>query len=471
MKKNIAIKLSTGDILANNGFAAEKDRFCLGDVSIKMGKTLEISKDCFSSTPLFYAVAGDCFYASTNWLDLESSIREKNLFLNLDYVYDYIQFQCPRTAATMCDKIFYLRGGETLTVDEKGVPSTYFTPPAASAAVLLEDTLKDTLSSLDNKNTVYHISSGLDSSILTILAAGIHTAPLKLVTCKTRGKGAADELANVERLAERLKAGLKIYDFTNIDIFKEGIFLNDALGYPTGHPSHLIEFLLEKENRDKKYVVTGKGPDEVLAGYEWHKEEYSPAQAHFQRVCVTPPGFLDELLLNFSARGERYSFWEKQSTLSLRDRLLYDLQSISPAWEIIHSAIGTYFDICITSPFMNKQLRNTLFFLDDNLKIRNNIHKWYLRETFRDLYPDYILNFPKQGLRLDLQPYLRDFSFSELYHMLYKTAEFSQKYINETLLKKMIEETLNGKKNWGWQTWNIYLCSLFYAKLMYTRYT
>jgi asparagine synthetase B (glutamine-hydrolysing) len=466
MKPHLAINYSTGDILANKGFTGNEHRLFFKDISIKWGRNLEVSRACFSHTPFFYALIENCFYASTHWGELLSMIRDYHPSINLNYVYDYLQFQCPLTPETLCDKIFFLRNGESVTLDKNGKTTGYFIPIGAGASAPLKKTLQDTLAKLNIPGSVFHISSGLDSSLLAILASQIHADRVKAITCRTRGRGASDEILVVEQLARDFNIDLTIYDFSHIDFFASGASLVKALGYPIGHPSHLVEFLLDQTCKTGNNVITGKGPDEYLAGYEWHQQQFSCPDRHFDRVCVTKPAVLNELLEDFSPPADRYVFWKDRSFLTLKDRLLYDLRSISEAWDIIHTGIASYLNINIISPFMDKQLRNSLFLLEDHLKTRNGIPKWYLRETFKDLYPDYMLQVPKRGLRLDLQPYFTDYSFSELFDLLYTSSEFSQKYIHKPLLEKMIEETLKGTRNWGWQTWSIYLCSLSYAAII-----
>ncbi len=467
MKRHLVIDYSTEDILVNNGFTVNENRLFFKDISIKRGKNLEISKACFSQSPLFYSLMDNCFYASTSWKDLVSLLRDYKLSINLNYVYDYIQFQCPLTFETLCDQIFYLRSGETLNIYNAGRISRYFRSPAHSPHKSFRKELENLLAKLDIDNFVFHISSGLDSSLLAILASRLHSTSIRLVTCSTRGRGASDEIQCVRRLARDLKADLEIHDFTTIPIFEKGAALVEALGFPIAHPSHLMELLLDENYKKIKNIITGRGPDEALAGYDWHTEKFSSPGEHFHRVCVTKPEILSQLLIlkDFSLSPDKYLFWENHSRLTLKDRLLYDSRTICQAWDIIHEGIGNYLNIDIKSPFMDKQLQHILFFLDDNLKIRDGINKWYMRETFKEFYPDYILNAPKRGLRIDLQPYLTDYSFSRLFDILYTSSEFSQKYIDKPFLEKIINETLNGNRNWGWQLWSIYLCSLSYSNI------
>lgn len=471
MTGNIVIKTPAKEISVNNGFTANNGHLAFKDISVELEKNVTVSKPFYSQTPLFYSYIDHHFYASTDWRDLVTAIRDRGISLNLNYVYNYIQFQCPLTSETLCDKIYYLRGGETLDIDKNGDLSTSFVPPAppgsepAEPAEYLKERLIDILSGLDIAKSVFHISAGLDSSLLAILASRVHAAPLTLVTCKTRGRGASDEIHHVERFARDFNAHLTIQNFVDIDVFKKGQSLIEALGYPIAHPSHLVEFLLDETCKDKETVVTGRGPDEYLAGYEWHKEDYSRPEKHFDRVCVTKPVFLNELFKDFSPPGNNYSFWESRPTLRLTDRLSYDLRTIAEAWNIIHAGLGRWFNINLISPFLDKRLQRFFYFLDDDLKTRNGIPKWFLRESFKDLYPDYLLNAPKHGFRLDLQPYFSDYGFTGLFDILYTSSGFSQRYINEPFLRRMISETLQLKKNWGWQLWNIYLCSLAYLNI------
>ena len=95
--------------------------------------------------------------------------------------------------------------------------------------------------------SVFHLSSGLNSSLLLLLARQIHgPANLRAVTFQARGRGASDELEVVRRLADELGISLTILDFRNIDIWSSAKRMMAAYRVPVGHPSALARYLLDE---------------------------------------------------------------------------------------------------------------------------------------------------------------------------------------------------------------------------------
>lgn len=71
-------------------------------------------------------------------------------------------------------------------------------------------------------------------------------------------------------------------------------------------------------------------------------------------------------------------------------------------------------------------------------------------------YPDYILKFSKHGLKLDLRPYFIEYSSDELFSNITCGMPWIKHYYDVNKLKGMIEMTLNGEKNYGWQLWSVF---------------
>ena len=430
----------------------------------------EISKPWFSVTPLFYSFQRGLLVLSTSWLDLVALLKKYGLdhFPDTDYVQLYLQYQCPFTEHTFCYQIRYLRGGESLSIQDGAVHTVFKDLEGDGhdyAAAEFKADIRGSLEEIDFRKTCFHLSSGLDSSILTILAAGARgKQTLHAATCITRGRGASQELENVRRLSEDLKANLQVFDFSGIDIFEEGTaFIKGCLGYPIAHPSHLVEFLLDREiSGQSDFIVTGRGPDECLGGFEWHGDGFSDPALHRDRMTVTAPALVSRLLKRKGLNGFELNedYWAPYRVLSLKDRLTYELLTLSEAWNIITEAISSSFDIHILSPFLDKKIRSGMFFLPDEAKLDSGNGKAFMKSTFRDEYPEYIRNFPKQGLRLDLKPYLDDYSCGEILDKLHADSSFLETYFNVDEIKNVIVQTRENVRNYGYQIWSIYLLSL-----------
>ena len=453
------------------GWQNDGDIFSYQDCRcVLRGGKAEISKPWFSVTPLFYSFQRGLLILSTSWLYLVGLLKKYGLehSPDPDYIQSYLQYQCPFTQHTFCYQIRYLRGGESLSIRD-GAVHTVFKDLEEDrhdyAAAEFKADIRRALADIDFQRTCFHLSSGLDSSILAILAAGARGKPtLHAATCITRGRGSSHELENVRRLSEALNISLQVFDFSGIDIFQEGAsFIQGCLGYPIAHPSHLVEFLLDREISEQwDFVVTGRGPDECLAGFEWHGDGFSDPALHRDRMTVTAPSLVSRLIkgkgLNRFELNENY--WAPYGVLSLKDRLIYELLTLSEAWNIITEAISCRFDINILSPFLHKKIRSGMFFLPDGAKLDSGNGKAFMKSTFRDEYPEYIRNFPKQGLRLDLKPYLDDYSCGEILDRLHANSSFLEACFNMDEIKNMIVQTRENVRNYGYQIWSIYLLSL-----------
>ena len=430
----------------------------------------EISKPWFSVTPVFYSFHRGLLLVSKSWLKLIELLKEYKLGNSTDpfFIRSYLQYQSPFTNHTLSVGIKYLRGGESVCIKGGAVKASFKHLGEDNHEYHREEfraDIQESLNKIDFRRTSFHLSSGLDSSILAIIAAGLtENRDLNFVTCITKGRGCSDEVENVKKLSGELNANLQVFDFSGIDIFAEGeTLIRRCLGYPIAHPSHLIEFLIDREvSKQFDFIVTGRGPDECLAGYEWHKEKFSDSELHRKRITVTDSFLLSRLL---KQQGpdiySRYNDYRGSlRILSLRDRLEYDLLTISESWNIISDAISNCFDIKIVSPFLNRKIRRGTFFLPDSEKLGSGNGKAFMRKAFKDIYPEYILNFPKHGLRVDLKPYLDDYSCDEIFDKINVNPDFINEHFYIPEIKGLIVKTKENVCNYGWQIWSIYLLAL-----------
>ena len=265
---------------------------------------------------------------------------------DLEYMKFYIAFQAPYTSRTLFKNVNLIRPGDRLGFDLNGeCKKELLTRSVNNECKYTQNELRNSIESiiatLNPGNTTFHISSGLDSLILAITAAQVFPKnTIRLASCLTRGAGCAEELVNSKRLADDIGAEITIYDFSDIDVFKEGKeLIKSCLGYPIAHPSHLIEYLLDKKivASGAETIVNGKGPDDCLAGYPWHFEEYGLLSSHRSRMMITSDAELLELTGGVINSQSEENYWKQtDKTLTLTQRLEYDARSLTEAWNIIH---------------------------------------------------------------------------------------------------------------------------------------
>lgn len=441
-------------------------------VSIEIGTLLRLRKEPFSTCTFFYASSPDLFIASTSWLEVVRTLNEQGLPLlcDLDYAWQYLQSQCPLTNKTFCRGVYALRSGEEVKLEpgfETGAILQKYVPTLVNGKgkdIDLRKWLGASLQEIALGNSAFHLSAGLDSSILVILARELNPeSSIKAYTCNALGKGAGDEVPNTQRLACDYHLDLTVYDFTEIDVLQAGKRLIGALHYPIAHPSHLIRFLLDESiaKEDIGCVVTGRGADECLAGYPWHLPEYADPAMHKNRVLATPQELLQ---LIFKEEGQSVSFseWPKPGPIALGDRLQYDWWTIFESWNSIDRNLSTHLGLNYVNPFLDKSLAVQLL---STVEPAGRVLKKYLKEYFKDTYPRYVLEYPKHGLTADINTYLMNYSIHEILDAIFAGSHFAERYLRKAEIEKLIDTTLSGTEQHGWQIWSLYLCTLTSQKI------
>lgn len=420
----------------------------------------QICRPFEADTPIYYRkFENELLFSDT---PLELAKYKRPVGIDLCYLQSYLAYQAPLTSRTLFSDVRKLAPGETVSFSANSDVSHSYTMPNSEpiSPNRFKQLLVQQLSEIVPEVTGFHISSGLDSSLIALISAQIHPAhKLHLYTCITRGKGASDEVENCQRLVDNIGADLTVFDFTDVDVFSAGEELIKMINYPLAHPSHLVEYLLDKNivAEERSFIVNGKGPDDCLAGYPWHSPEYMDPYKHQRRLRVTPENTLTKLVKH-PLHKEIDSYWHNcPNPLSLTDRLLYDARALTDSWNVIHHGVAKGFPVQIISPFMLPEIRLGCFALSDNLKYNSMAQKLFMRKTFSNLYPDFIKNFQKTGLHLDLAPYFKLYDCNELVSKICVDTNLAQEFFNLEIINAMIKTTIDGTKNQGWQLWSIFM--------------
>lgn len=428
----------------------------------------QLVREPFDPQPVFYAIVDGEALASTSWSALLDRLRAHGVetTIDRDYLIAYLREQCPDTSRTLCRQIRLLRAGETLGSMSIGAwrpRRAPFPVDEESPTETIVGLLRDEIESLDPDRTCFHLSAGLDSSLLVSLAAqtwsGTKTA---VATCRTRGNGVSDEIDLVESLADRLGCVLTIHDLTQVDVLATARTLgSEILDYPIAHPSHLTRYLLDDRIRSAfDVVVTGRGPDEVLAGYPWHGEDYADSARHRARRTVTSDAVLRSILRRpLPIAPERDA---EAPRLSLRDRMQFDLWSIGEAWNVIDASLEARLGMTVRAPFMRQEIQRRLWSLGNHHRLREiggtTYGKWWMRSTFASIYPSEFLAAPKRGLRMDLQPYLVEHTAASIVAAILD-GPLGELHLDRKGVETLVEDTLSRRTNAGWQIWSLLLCA------------
>ncbi len=212
--------------------------------------------------------------------------------------------------------------------------------------------------------------------------------------------------------------------------------------------------------------MTGRGPDELLGGYEAHGSEFENPEAYSRRITCTPEAWIGRLFRSSrpsDAETER-SGLAKNGTLVLTARLTHDLHAIFEAWNMVDTGLARGLGVTYVNPFLAPDAAALMFARPDHEKVFDGSSKIYLRRSFAELYPDYLLRNPKAGLTIDIREYLDGESVSSLVRRLYDDSAFGQRFLCREGISALAENTLSRRANYGWQIWSLYLCHVTYAR-------
>ena len=223
----------------------------------------------------------------------------------------------------------------------------------------LFDTLDNSVKSLikDYEKIPVAFSGGIDSSILTYLVSK-YTEPILFCF----GFENSYDVRNAKKSAELLNLKLNVIYFDKIDLKK---YLKKTINILKTENKLKIDLNLpfvilseELQKRDYKNIVLGQGSDELFAGYNKHKE-----------------------------------------TDDLEEDLFQDIKNIAETNLKYNKQVFDCFGIDIICPFLEKEVVKLAIKISPNLKIKNGVNKYILREAFKNHLPEEILTQNKKALQ------------------------------------------------------------------------
>ncbi|MFM9028573.1 MAG: asparagine synthase (glutamine-hydrolyzing), partial [Bacteroidota bacterium] len=304
------------------------------------------------------------------------------------------------------------------------------------------------------------LSGGIDSSIIVGLASR-HKKGLKTFSFGFRDEPMFDETRYAEQLAKMHGTDHTAFRLTNNDLFDALFDALDYLDEPFADSSALNVFLLSKETRKKVTVaLSGDGADEIFGGYNKHEAEWRVRNQPFTnslirlgsplwtRLPKSRNGRFGNMIrqLDRYSKGamltdtERYWRWasladeeealalmnttfSKQKYLdrkaestkhikggtSMNDLFMNDLSLVLPN-DMLHKVdmMSMANSLEVRSPFMDYSVIEYAFRMPSAYKIEGRSRKRILRDTFRALLPDGLLNRKKQGFEVPLLKWFRN---------------------------------------------------------------
>ncbi|MBK7850657.1 MAG: asparagine synthase (glutamine-hydrolyzing) [Bacteroidetes bacterium] len=453
------------------------------------------SRDRFGIKPFYYISDGDRFYFGSEYKALRPSPCFSN-DINIDQISRGLQlgwvcyedetyFNCLKSLPA-ASNLIYSKGKISI---EKYWDLNPTTTLASNPEECIHEFRQLLESSVDlhlrsDVEIAICLSGGIDSSSLTgLIKQKYPTLPHKTFSIYYDGPGEVDERPFIQEVNDKYASLQPFYykpeEGDILELFHDIMHQVDVPATGSSNFSHY--YLLKKiKEKQVKVVVDGQGADEYLGGYMHSmyrmnadlmkhfrlKSLFGNLAGNVSRQNQSLGEFVSTLgksgLSLFMNEMRLYTFEyknyfpfvvqrDKQNipfNLNSRfneglDNFLYQLIFTSSLPTILHYVDRMTMAHSVESrvPFLDHRLVEYAFTLNSNLKIRNGVTKYILRESVKDLLPDDIYNRrDKKGfVTPGEQKWLRG-PLKHLLKMDYKKMDF----LNVALVKQEVEKYEKG---------------------------
>jgi len=478
-------------------------------------KRFLLSRDRTGKKPLYYRAFNNEFSCASELPALKKLCPE-NWEEDTDTTADYFRYGYPLPGYTFYKNTFELKPGHYLQGDANGIgeETAYWTPSTSlykgsyhDAVSELSDTLRNSVKIrlTSDVEVGTFLSGGVDSSIITALAASIQGNH----NVKAFTMGFSDSSYDERTYAKQ------IANYTGVEYFEDIVkdwdqqYLLDLILTRVGQPFHDSSILptarLAKFTSNfVKVALSGDGSDELFCGYQRYKArailkyymmvpqplrhlvrklafKFPETDAHHSRSLIrkmhlfmdTVDRYHDEspyiaprcydskayqnLFPSLASRGHSYEIshnnaekWSEVKQMMVSDLSIYLPQDIHTKVDraTMHHSLES------RSPFMDSNVVQLALSLPSEWTLSFKTNKKILKDAFEDLLPNDIWNRRKQGFAVPMASWLRGELGFELERLLHT---YSSNLINIKPIEKMLYEHRSGKKNNDHRLWLIYI--------------
>jgi asparagine synthase (glutamine-hydrolysing) len=488
-------------------------------------KTMFLANDRIGKKPLyfFYEQAKLAFASELKALMVNSKISRD---VDDSAVADFLKYAYIPYPKTIYKNIYKLKPGHFLMygngeLSEKAYWDIDFAKPLNSS----EEDIKEELFDLIQESTKYRmiadvplgafLSGGIDSSAVVGLMAGLSKEPVKTCTIGFK-EGSFNESLVSKKTAEFFNTDHHEYILERIDTdhLRKLVWHFDE---PFADSSFIPTYHVSKTARQIVTVaLSGDGGDENFGGYQKYLVDQQenkfrtflprPMVLLLSAIFKSEEWFLSKKvrsLTNAILMDPAYAFYNTNSTITdakynalLSDSFRKKIKDYSPAEQTLHyyhsaqtddhfsrilyTDLKTYLpgDILVKTDRMSManslELRSPL--LDHKViefaakipsyyKIKNRTKKHILKETFRALLPDFLINLPKHGFELPL----RNILITKINHLVEEYVLqklYLEEFFSKAYIKNYWATFKENKLTDGYLIWQLLVFSLWYDIFM-----
>lgn len=422
------------------GFARVSGMFAW---AIRDGSSLVLARDAVGCRKLFSTQVGPVWAASSS---LRCLRRWPRLVprLNLSAVQTYLTFAYLPGEETLLEGVRELLPGHALRISlEDGshdlIP--YWSPreqawdPAAPPEhysshlrQLLEEAVREALP--PGEPVALFLSGGIDSSLVTALAARQHDHPITTYAIHF-GEHHANELAYAHLVASHCGTQHRVIGFNGSQVCRHLAETMALLDSPVGDPLTVPNLLLARAAAADGFrvVLNGEGGDPCFGGpknlpmllFELYRGGSEPdpvlrsrAYLRAYRECyddlpaLLTPAVWDALRPAPPLERLVQPFLESPSMSSWLNRLMLANVRTKGAHHIL-AKVESLTAACGLegrSPLFDRAIVDYSFAIPPELKLSGTTEKWVLKRAVEDVLPAIIVHRPKSGMRVPIQSWL-----------------------------------------------------------------
>ena len=455
---------------------------------------LWLFRDLAGKKPLYYAKSNGSFLFASETKALQHLLGFQ---LNRRHIHNFLGFGATVSPLTLDRNIFKLAPASSLYFNGSTVETEcyeellkqkidYITDDSATHTI--RNTLKSAVSMRIPSRVKWGVllSGGLDSSLISALAANESKEPINLFSIGYEGYEKYDERIYAKETAKHLNANFFSFNFGKEDFFNT---LDELLGFidePLGDPAQIPLYFLIKQakNQGVKVLLSGDGSDELFLGYRTYKEYYM-----MESVKELPYAnwLKNHLRANFSmnkewewykralngevifrSSAEIYTDRQLNMLLRLQERDGKNFEPLQKYWERFLASgrdIIDWYSYCdlkvqlaelfltkidrvsmaagveVRSPFIDKALVKSAFGIAPNIRFNPDSVKNILKEIAKDYLPKSTIERKKKGLNYPFIEWLLEENGIEVIY----EANREYRFLNEKHLDFLSTKASQGK--------------------------
>ncbi|MDQ3047615.1 MAG: asparagine synthase (glutamine-hydrolyzing) [Bacteroidota bacterium] len=425
---------------------------------------LFLARDRFGIKPLYYYQDKDLLVFASEMKALQTfdipakiDMASLQIYLHLNYI---------PSPYSIYENVRKLQAGNYMKISKDGVSTIVCYYKTERNVTSASSDYQKNISTLQNlmKESVRErmvadvplgtfLSGGIDSSVITALAAGM-TTHLKTFSIGYKDEPMYDETHYANLVAKKYKTDHTAFELSNSDLFEHLYKVLDYTDEPFADSSALaVNILSRLTKKEVTVALSGDGADELFGGYNKHEAELRARNGGMAAQLVksaypllkklpksrnSSTGNRFRQLFKFAEgmrldNKERYWRWagftNETDTLLLKNALEYrtrkedllkniddDFNSVllTDVQLVLENDMLVKTDrmsMCegleIRVPFLDQRIVDFAFTLPVNQKIQGNQRKRILKDAFREILPEELYSRKKQGFEVPLLKWFR----------------------------------------------------------------